>query len=463
MTMSKNSFMNITHPKSVYKGEMFLHTIFESSNYLPQQMWLYIYYSLISTISTTFILKNKFKKSFIILFSLLILYISLFPQHFDNTPAWATQGSILSLIIGNLIFYKDRIHIKLITSIISILLIFITDYLGYYIVVVLFNNKENYLKEPYVYLISSVIIIFFNSLFILLWNKLYRKNVDNFFKNNIVFFILLITIEIMFISFWLIDHESIWQYLPYDFKNTNRIFIYLYIFMFIVLDCIIFYFTKSSSLYAKIKTKNEMLEYQNELQGEYYEKMLENYDKTAKLRHDINNLVQVINVQLFQNTVESHEKAKEIANGISDIMESTKSHKFCNNRIVNAVLFDKTTIAEKDGINIIDNIILDDNISITDFDICRIFINLLDNSINALKNYNDNDKIIFISCKKDNNNIYIKCENKFSENNKKFKKNSELHGYGLKIVKDIAQKYDGDLIIDIQDSTYKTLVVLKTE
>ena len=107
--------------------------------------------------------------------------------------------------------------------------------------------------------------------------------------------------------------------------------------------------------------------------------------------------------------------------------------------------------------------IRDSNISITDFDICRIFINLLDNSINALKNYNDNDKIIFISCKKNNNNIYIKCENKFSENNKKFKKNSELHGYGLKIVKDIAQKYDGDLIIDIQDSTYKTLVVLKTE
>lgn len=462
MTMSKNSFMNITHPKSVYKGEMFLHTIFESSNYLPQQMWLYIYYSLISTISTTFILKNKFKKSFIILFSLLILYISLFPQHFDNTPAWATQGSILSLIIGNLIFYKDRIHIKLITSIISILLIFITDYLGYYIVVVLFNNKENYLKEPYVYLISSVIIIFFNSLFILLWNKLYRKNVDNFFKNNIVFFILLITIEIMFISFWLIDHESIWQYLPYDFKNTNRSFIYLYIFMFIVLDCIIFYFTKSSSLYAKIKTKNEMLEYQNELQGEYYEKMLENYDKTAKLRHDINNLVQVINVQLSYNTVESRKKAKEIIIGISDIMESTKKRKFCNNRIVNTVLFDKMSVAEKESIKIIDNIILEENINITDFDICRIFINLLDNSINALKNYKGNDKIIYISCREDNNCIYIKCENKFLKSIKKSKQNSELHGFGLRIIKVIAEKYHGDLIIETQNYTFSALVVLKT-
>ena len=66
---------------------------------------------------------------------------------------------------------------------------------------------------------------------------------------------------------------------------------YIYIILFVVLDCIIIYFTKSSSSYEKIKAKNEMLEYQNKLQTEYYEKMLENYDKTAKLRHDINNLV----------------------------------------------------------------------------------------------------------------------------------------------------------------------------
>lgn len=266
----------------------------------------------------------------------------------------------------------------------------------------------------------------------------------------------------MFISFWLIDHESIWQYLPYDFKNTNRSFIYLYIFMFIVLDCIIFYFTKSSSLYAKIKTKNEMLEYQNELQGEYYEKMLENYDKTAKLRHDINNLVQVINVQLSYNTVESRKKAKEIIIGISDIMESTKKRKFCNNRIVNTVLFDKMSVAEKESIKIIDNIILEENINITDFDICRIFINLLDNSINALKNYKGNDKIIYISCREDNNCIYIKCENKFLKSIKKSKQNSELHGFGLRIIKDIAEKYHGDLIIETQNYTFSALVVLKT-
>lgn len=439
-----------------------MHSIFQSANYLPQQMWLYIYYIFVATISTTFMLKSKLKRFPTILLSLVILYISLIPQHFDSTPAWATQASMLSLIFCDFFLYKDRKHIRLISSVISIAIIFLTDYLGYLIVVVLFNSTENYLTEPYVYIISSMIVIFFFAVNTLLWNKFYSKDTKIFYKNNIVFFLLFLTIEIMFISFWIIDHNSIWDYIPYNFKNTNRSFFYLYIFMFIVLDCIIIYFTKSSSSYYKIKAENQMLEYQNKLQAEYYEKILKNYDNTAKLRHDINNLVQIINIQLSENTTEGNKKAKEIANGISDIMGSTRTHKYCNNRIINAVLFDKAGIAEKESIKVVDDIILDDNINITDFDICRIFINLLDNAISALKSYNGNDKTLYISCKKDDNNIYIKCENKFSETIKNPKKNSELHGYGLKIVKDIAEKYDGELITEIQDLTFSTFAILKT-
>lgn len=55
-----------------------------------------------------------------------------------------------------------------------------------------------------------------------------------------------------------------------------------------------------------------MLEYQNKLQAEYYRKMLENYESTAKLRHDINNLVQVINIQLSENTEEGNKKQKKL-------------------------------------------------------------------------------------------------------------------------------------------------------
>lgn len=49
---------------------------------------------------------------------------------------------------------------------------------------------------------------------------------------------------------------------------------------------------------------------------------------------------------------------------------------------------------------------------------------------------------------------------KLSEN---LKKNPELHGYGMKIVKDITEKYNGELITQIQDTTFSTLAILKTE
>lgn len=164
----------------------------------------------------------------------------------------------------------------------------------------------------------------------MIWNKFYNKDkedIKRFFKYNVVFFLVFIVIESLFVTFWIIDHRVLWEYLPYGFKNANQTFMYIYYFICCIgLHHYLFY--KEQLIIRKIKAKNEMLEYQNKLQTEYYEKMLENYDKTAKLRHDINNLVQVINVQLSQNTVESHEKAKEIANGISDIMESTKAINF---------------------------------------------------------------------------------------------------------------------------------------
>ena len=144
-------------------------------------------------------------------------------------------------------------------------------------------------------------------------------------------------------------------------------------------------------------------------------------------------------------------------------MDNAKIHRYCSNKIVNAVLFDKASVAGKESIEIIDDIVLGDNTCITDFDICRIFINLLDNGINALKNYNGDDKILYLSCKQDNDYIYIKCENKFSDTLKKPEKNPELHGDGLKIVKDITEKYNGELITQIQDSTFSTLAILKTE
>lgn len=425
-----------------------MHTIFENQYYLPQQMWVYLYNILLTVVANSFVLHSKQSKIKTILLQSVLFYLLLIPQHFDNMPSWTMQLSLLTIVTGNLLLYKDRFYVKIITSIISILIIFLSDYLSYFIVAVLFGSSENYLQEPYVYLVSVTVITTLLGVYTIIGSRFLKKNRDMFFRSNIVFLFVLIAFEILFLAFSITQFNQVSAYVPFNVKNTNLSIIYFYIFIFIVTDSILIYFTKSSALYYKIKSENEMLE---------------NYESTAKLRHDINNLVQVINIQLSENTQEGNKKAKEIVSGISDIMDSTKTQRYCSNEIVNAVLFDKTSVAKEESIKIIDDIILDNNTGIADFDICRVFINLLDNSINALKNYTGDDKLLYLSCKQDNDHIFIKCENKFSETIRKPEKNPELHGYGMKIVKDITEKYNGELITQIQDTTFSTLAILKTE
>ena len=425
-----------------------MHTIFENQYYLPQQMWVYLYNILLTVVANSFVLHSKQSKIKTILLQSVLFYLLLIPQHFDNIPSWTTQLSLLTIVIGNILLYKDKFHIKVITSIVSILIIFFSDYLSYFIVSVLFGSSENYLQEPYVYLVSVTVITTLLGVYTIIGSRFLKKNRDMFFRSNIVFLFVLIAFEILFLAFSITQFNQVSVYVPFNVKNTNLSIIYFYIFIFVAADSILIYFTKSSALYYKIKSENEMLE---------------NYESTAKLRHDINNLVQVINIQLSENTEEGNKKAKEIVGGISDTMDNAKIHRYCSNKIVNAVLFDKASVAGKESIEIIDDIVLGDNTCITDFDICRIFINLLDNGINALKNYNGDDKILYLSCKQDNDHIFIKCENKFSETIRKPEKNPELHGYGLKIVKDITEKYNSELITQIQDTTFSTLAILKTK
>lgn len=444
-------------------GEIVMHSIFCSSEYLPQQMLIYIFNYSAGAFATLFMLNSKFSKIKTFLLSLLILYISLFPKHFDNLPVWINQIILLFLPVCVILLYKEKLRIKLISSIISLLIILGTDYFSYFMTVTLLGCNTNYAEESLTYLISVITLAIFLFTYVFIWNRFYRNNVNMFFKNNLTLLFIFIFTELIFVCFLVTEFTEIWKFLPNNLKNANRSFLLFYIFIFLVVDIVIIYFTKSSSKYHKIKVANEMLEYQNKLQAEYYNKILENYDKTAKLRHDINNLVQVINIQLLDNTADNHTNAKKIADEIANIMDSTKTRSFCDNKIINTVLFDKTAVAEKNSIKIVDNIILGEDTGISDFDLCRVFINLLDNAINALIEYEENqNKTIFISGKISKGYVYIKCENPSSKNQVIPKQESSLHGYGLKIIKDISEKYNGSLITKNQNSVFSVLVALKS-
>ena len=84
-------------------------------------------------------------------------------------------------------------------------------------------------------------------------------------------------------------------------------------------------------------------------------------------------------------------------------------------------------------------------VGIEDVDICKAYVNIFDNAINAAKALEENRYIKIRSFVDENDGmLYISSENAVAPDyEEKKKKRTGDHGYGLKILEDTAEKYGG--------------------
>ena len=194
----------------------------------------------------------------------------------------------------------------------------------------------------------------------------------------------------------------------------------------------------------------------------YYSSLIkESNKKLISLKHDLNNQLQVAYVIFKQDK----EKAIEMLDKINENLSQIPQTQYCKNLILNTILAIKVTEAESKNIKVkvkIDNSIKFD---MEDIDLCNLFTNLLDNSIEASENISD--KNIEINIYKKLDYIIIKCENTYrhkieKDENGKFKStksNKGNHGYGLKIIENIANKYNGEINIQTSGGRFVVMVV----
>ena len=84
--------------------------------------------------------------------------------------------------------------------------------------------------------------------------------------------------------------------------------------------------------------------------------------------------------------------------------------------------------------------------------------NIIDNSINAVEN-SSISKDIELNIVSNSNDILIKSKNAFALNKSK-KKDTENHGYGQKIISDIAKKYNGTYTTKAENEYFSTVTQL---
>lgn len=192
--------------------------------------------------------------------------------------------------------------------------------------------------------------------------------------------------------------------------------------------------------------ENEVLKLSQEYNRQYIDNATAEYDTIKKIQHDFKNSYSTI-YRLIKNG-NITEATKQIESNL-DMLQNFEIFVKSNNTIVNTVVNAKLTEAKSFGIDCT-CICGTDFESIDNLDLCRLLSNMLENAVTSCVTSKRNDKQISLILSFDGSNYIIDLKNSVDESVlthnpelRTTKDNQHEHGYGVKIIKDIAKKYNG--------------------
>ena len=185
-------------------------------------------------------------------------------------------------------------------------------------------------------------------------------------------------------------------------------------------------------------------------------------NETSRLRHDLNNHLQVISELHASKNYSAAEKYIRNLSGRSDI---SKQMHFTGNQIADIVLSTKKDTAEKSGIRFTCDGHFQGLNHIEPIDVCTIFSNLLDNAIEAT--VNAKEPFICVEGTQHTNYCMIKVANTVPKpliikNNhlSTTKPEKKHHGLGIPGVKSVIHKYNGDCVLSCENTLFCVKIIL---
>lgn len=389
--------------------------------------------------------------------SILILesILAMFELHWFVTLIIVTA---LVLLIASL-FYASSLSEKIVISFISVFLLALTDVIAFTLISGLLGAEYQTLVEnssisrflavlcsKAIYIIAVSVIIFFKKRFIMILSKLELS-------------LILVTLLLSGVQIALIRNII---YETKDYYNIFLIILLCSVIMNIVIYYMILYIGKKN-----VDEKNySLMQKQLELQGDSLKNLERKYYETAKIRHDFKNYIScALDMAKKGSNTELAKFLEEISEEkINDIT----SYVATKRGVIGAVLNSKLSKAKNIGADM-QCYILSELEDISDMDIGIILANLTDNALEACEKNKGRSEIL-LKTWTEAGYYFIEITNTvetdvLSENPelKTSKKNSELHGVGLRSVRDIVEKYDGMIGFDQKGNVFRAFISLAKE
>ena len=168
------------------------------------------------------------------------------------------------------------------------------------------------------------------------------------------------------------------------------------------------------------------------------------------------------NIQADTDALNDAWNVDEIKEKIDEALEKYKwayETKICENKVVDAILLNKLTLAKEKNIPMYIQAILPVELKMDDLDIVSLFSNLIDNAMEANESLPRESRFISVTSGVFANVLYVAVENQ-KEKGKRIhfgsghtsKEDVLYHGYGTKIIRRIVERYEGHIqVVDLED------------
>lgn len=227
-------------------------------------------------------------------------------------------------------------------------------------------------------------------------------------------------------------------------------------------------------IYAKLAEifmlENEKTVYEQQLymisrNTEEQKKMMEGFREE---RHNFINKLIVLKDDMEHS---EKERALEELNRLMQELPGKSIISNCGNSTVDALINFKNITAEKAGVAFRLKIFIPANLPINQCDLGVVMGNALDNAIEAAEQYDGTDKFVEIIMGVKKEALVLTIKNSFCNEIRKDKQGNLLstksdgnrHGYGVKSIRRVAEKYNGEVLIETEKQLFLMTVIMNLE
>lgn len=204
--------------------------------------------------------------------------------------------------------------------------------------------------------------------------------------------------------------------------------------------------------------------YQKDLISKHFNEIENIYRQMRGWRHDYHNHIQVMKAYL---ELEKYKDMDDYLNELDKDLTNIDTVLKTGNLMVDAILNSKLSMAISQDIDINAKATVPKKLQVSDVDLCVVIGNLLDNAIEAaVKVENPKDRFIRVYIREMKGQLYISVTNSVGGEVKKIDleyistKLGMNHGFGLKRIDNIVNKYDGFLNRQNEKGVFATEITL---